>query len=109
MNRQEMTEGSDGTGSEMGGIEMTRGRDDGWSVVRQNNKKKRKKRGQQNDRINTEGTDSEDNVTLKAGGSEYKIIIKLSQDSASFGEWNPIQLTKLLFKLVGEVKNAKVL
>ena len=40
---------------------------------------------------------------------EHKINIKLSQDGASFGEWNPIQLTKSIHKLVGEIKNAKVL
>lgn len=48
---QEMAEGSDGSRSEMGGIEVACKGDDGWSSAGQNNKKK-----QHNDRVNSVGT-----------------------------------------------------
>lgn len=40
---------------------------------------------------------------------EYKVIIKLTHDGASVGEWNPIQLTKIINRMLGEIKSAKVL
>lgn len=38
----------------------------------------------------------------------YKVIIKLTQDGASFGEWYPIQSTKILNRMLGEIKCAKL-
>lgn len=37
-----------------------------------------------------------------------KVIIKLSQEGASFRDWNPIVVTKAINKLVGEVTSARV-
>ncbi len=89
---------------------MAGGRDEGWSFVSQKNRRKRKKERQQKNSVNTEGTDSEESLTPAARQKEeYRVNIKLSQEGASFGEWNPIQLTKSIFKAIGEVKNAKVL
>lgn len=69
-----MAEGSDGSGNEdeeMGGIEVAGEWDGGWSLAGQNNKKK-----QHNDRVNSVGTDSEENVTPTARQTEeYKVNI----------------------------------
>ena len=109
VNGQEMADASDGSGSEMG-IEADGGREDDWRLAGKENKRKRKKGRQQRDRISSVETDSEGSGTpIEKESEEYKIIIKLSQDGASFGEWNPIMLTKAIHKAVGEVKNAKVL
>ena len=109
VNGQEMEEGSDGSGSEVGGFEAAGGMNGGWSLIGKS-QRKRKKRNQQNGSDNITETNSEGSVTPTAKqNEEHKIIIKLSQDGASFGEWNPIQLTKTIHKLIGEVKNAKVL
>lgn len=99
-------EGSEGTGSEMG-FEEEGGRDRSvWNVMRSRKRKKKEKVAS-----NIDETDSEQSVTIanKQQEEEYKVIMKLSQEGSSFGEWNPIQLTKSINKLLGEVKNAKVL
>lgn len=55
-------------------------------------------------------TDSEQSVIVIARQEEeHKVIVKLSEEGATFSEWNPIKLTKAINKLLGEVKNAKVL
>ena len=40
---------------------------------------------------------------------EFKVVIKLDQEGASFAAWNPIRLTKSICKKRGEVRCAKVL
>ena len=46
---------------------------------------------------------------MRRDEEEHKVIIRLEQEGASFGEWNPVLLTKGINKLVGEIKSAKVL
>jgi len=55
-------------------------------------------------------TDCEQSMTIvsKQQDEEYEVIMKLSQEGASFGKWNLIQITKSINKLIGEIKNAKV-
>lgn len=55
-------------------------------------------------------TDSKQSVIVTTRqDEEHKVIIKLSEEGKTFGEWNPVKLTKALNKLLGEIKNAKVL
>lgn len=112
-----MTEGSDGAGSEMegDGIETESGVNEGWSAAgeRRFNRKKRKKSAKEKARrgdydsllSNSEG---EHNARLKQN-DEYKVIAKLTQQGESFGEWNPLKLTKIIYNLIGEVNDVKVL
>lgn len=37
------------------------------------------------------------------------MIVKLYEEDTMFGEWDPVKLTKAINKLLGEIKNAKVL
>ncbi len=37
------------------------------------------------------------------------VVIKLSQEGVSFGDWSQIQFAKALNRLLGEIKSAKVL
>lgn len=69
-----------------------------------------KKQIQQRDISNSEDTEGEQRAaTMAREREEYKVIIKLTHDGASFGEWNPIQLTKIINRMLGEIKIAKVL
>lgn len=54
---------------------------------------------------------SEETDTEQTRGEEeeHKVIIRLEQEGASFGEWNPVLITKGINSLLGEVKSAKVL
>ncbi|XP_059186385.1 uncharacterized protein LOC131969355 [Centropristis striata] len=106
VNGQEMAEGSDGSGSELE-MEYGGGRDEGWNVVKGGKAKRKRKEREQKGRTSvSEETDSEQ---AKKGEEEHKIIITLEQEGASFGEWNPVRITKAINKQVGEVKSAKVL
>lgn len=39
---------------------------------------------------------------------DFKVVCKLAQVGATFGSWNPIQLTRSLSKEIGAVLNAKI-
>lgn len=100
-----MAEGSDGSGSEMGFEEDGGGDNSVWNVVRSRKRKKK-----ENETLNMDETDSEQSVIVtERREDEHKVIVKLSEEGATFGEWNPIKLTKAINKLLGEVKNAKIL
>ncbi|MGL4647017.1 MAG: hypothetical protein ACRCVL_08025, partial [Cetobacterium sp.] len=89
------------------GFEEEGGRDRSvWSVMRLRKRKKKEKAT-----YSIDETDREQGMATvsKPQDEEYKVIVTLSQEGSSFGEWNPIHLTKLIYKLLGEVKNAKVL
>ncbi|CAJ1084286.1 uncharacterized protein LOC113119923 [Xyrichtys novacula] len=102
-----MAEGSDGVGSEM---------EEGvWNIAGEQrlNRKKRKKvakeaarRGDYDSSVSTsEGEQSARPKQIE----EYKVIIRMTQEGQSFGEWSPVKLTKAIHKVLGEVKRVKVL
>ncbi|KAL1251099.1 hypothetical protein QQF64_018895 [Cirrhinus molitorella] len=99
-----MAERSEETGSEMG-FEEEGGRDrNGWNTMLTRKRKKKDKGAS-----NIDETDSDQSMTITSKQQEeYKVIMKLSQEGSSFGEWNPVHLTKSINKLLGEIKNAKV-
>lgn len=99
MNGQKIAEGSDGAGSELDKEEGS-GKDECI-----NSRRKCKNLSQQNIRSHTEKNDNEQITGVKEDRKEHKVIIKLVQE----GEWNPIQLTKAIHKLIGEVRSARVL
>lgn len=98
-----MAEGSDGAGSEIGEMEVGGGRyEDVWDIVRNN---KRKKRGNR-----SEDSDSEGGAAVAGERrEEFKVIASLVQKGASFSDWNPIRLTKIISREIGEVRSAKIL
>lgn len=98
-----MAEGSDDSGSELGEMEVGGGKyEDGWNVVRKNKRKKRTSK--------TEDSGSE-NESVAAGDrrEEFKVFMSLAKEGTSFSEWNPIRLTKVINKEIGEVRSAKIL
>lgn len=106
VNGQEMAEGSDGSGSELG-MELSGGRIESWSEVKGGKaRRKRKKLGEKGRSSVSEETDKEQERKCE---EEHKVFIRLEQAGASFGEWNPVLLTKAINKIVGEVKSVKVL
>lgn len=96
-----MAEGSDGSGSESGEMDVGGGSYGNWNTGRTNKRKKS---------VKSDGCDSDGrgNVTERKR-EDFNIIIKLAQEGASFGDWNPIQLTKSISKEIGEVRSAKIL
>lgn len=46
---------------------------------------------------------------VKEGNEEYNVFVRLVQEGATFEDWSPIQLTKALYKEIGEVRCAKKL
>lgn len=112
MNGQEMAEGSDGSGSELGEMEVASGSRncESWMDSGLRNARKRRRQKQQKEVMNAEESESEQSEeSFGKQREEFKVIIKLQQENASFSEWNPIQLTKALNKLIGEVKSAWIL
>ena len=89
---------------ELGGGE----KDGSWSQVGLQRKyAKLKWRIQQNISTQSEYTESERDVVNR--WDQYIFCLKLVQEGASFGEWNPIKLTKAVNKLVGEMESSRVL
>ena len=104
-----MAEGSDEAGSELGDMDVTGAggscENGKWDIVRKN---KRKKGGNtHSDESNSEGERRERVVGNRQ--QEFMVVVKLAQEGASFGVWNPIRLTKSISKEIGEVMSAKVL
>ncbi len=59
----------------------------------------------ENKTSNMDETDSEQSVIVTTRqDEEHKVIIKSSEEGKTFGEWNPVKLTKALNKLLGEIK-----
>lgn len=112
VNGQEMAEGSSWSGSEIEEMEEKAGGKDegGNSAPKVNGRQKRKKQKQLIESSLSECTDTEQNLAEDRDHIEkYKVYWKLDQDGISFGEWNPIQLTKAINNLLGDVKSAKVM
>lgn len=101
-----MAEGSDGSGSELG-MELGGGRIESWNDVISGKTKRKRKKDTQKGRSSV--SDETDNEHTKGGEEEHKVFMRLEQEGASFGEWNPVLLTKVLNRLVGEVKSARIL
>ncbi|CAJ1066432.1 uncharacterized protein LOC113119923 [Xyrichtys novacula] len=101
-----MEEGSDGSGND--GMELGGGSNESWNVVKGGKAKRKRKnnRGQRGLGIASEETDSEQ---AREDEEEHKVISRLEQEGTSFGEWNPVHLTKAINKQVGDVKSARVL
>ena len=47
-----------------------------------------------------------DNEQARGDEEEHKVIIRLEQEGALFGDWNPVVLTKVINGLVGDVNGA---
>ncbi|CAL9698570.1 unnamed protein product [Knipowitschia caucasica] len=72
--------------------------------VWQNQKKKRKRKKENQGTSQSEATDhSEEEV------EEFKVVLTLVEEGASFGKWNPIHLTREVDRVIGTVKYAKTL
>ncbi len=102
-NGQEMEEGSDGVVSEIGELGSTGELEDSKSNEEWNINQSKKKKNNK--------SDCGASASLKDGGEQYKVFVKLGQEGTTFREWNPIQLTKglTLSKEIGEVRSAKIL
>lgn len=97
-----MAEGSDGSGSELGEMVEGGGSYEKWNIAGRKNKRKKS--------LRSDGSDSDGRATVTERRREdFKAIVKLVQDGASFCDWNPIQLTKSISKEIGEVRSAKIL
>lgn len=101
-----MAEGSDGSGSELG-MELGGGGSERWEEIKGEKARRKRKKVRQKGRSSiSEETDTEQ---TRGEEEEHKVIIRLEQEGASFGEWNPVLITKGINSLLGEVKSAKVL
>ena len=105
---REMAEGSDVGGSELGGEMAVVGggsfESSEWDVVGKNKRKKSR-----NNKSDDSDNDSGRRISVVEGRiEEFKVVVKLLEE-ASFAAWNPIRLTKSIFKELGEVRSAKVL
>lgn len=102
-NGQENAEGSDGSGNELDEMEVGGGNYGKWDTVR--NKTRKKKRKNKSDE-----SDSDRGLTVEeTEREEYLVFVKLEHEGDSFGDMNPIQLTKTLNKEIGVIKSAKIL
>ncbi|XP_038583887.1 uncharacterized protein LOC119909739 [Micropterus salmoides] len=91
-----MAEGSDGSGSELGEMVEGGGSYEKWNIAGRKNKRKKS--------LRSDGSDSDGRATVTERRREdFKAIVKLVQDGASFCDWNPIQLTKSISKEIGEM------
>ena len=91
-------------------MELGGGRSESWNEVKMGKaRRKRKKVGQKGRSSISEETDNEQVGGDEEYEEEHKVIIRLEQEGASFGEWNLVLLTKGVNSLVGEIKSAKVL
>lgn len=70
---------------------------------------RRKHKKQYSNQSNSETDGEREGATPERERKKSKVIIKLVQDGASFGEWNPIQLTLSRNNMLGEIEHAKVL
>ena len=104
VNGQEMAEGSDGSGNELG-MELGGGRSESWSKVNTGNVKRKRKKLVQKERSSM--SEETDNEQVRRDEEEHKVIIRLEQEGASFSEWNQVLLTKGINKQVGEIKSSK--
>ena len=88
----------EGSGCEIGEMDVGRGSLEGWKVV------KKKRKNNDRDKTADKGTN-----TVKRSEDEFKVFIKLLQEGTTFDKWSPILLTKVLHKDIGEVRSAKKL
>ncbi len=100
---REMAEGSDRSGSELGEMEVGGGSYEAWDIVRKNKRKKKQKDKSDDSDCNRRAAVEE------RRRKDYKVIVKIVQEGASFGDWNVIQLTKSISTEIREVRSAKIL
>jgi len=73
-----------------------------WDMVRNNTRKKKRK--------NKSGeSDYDRRLTVETERELFKVFVKLKHERDSFGDMNPIQLTKTLNKEIGAIMSAKIL
>lgn len=98
-----MAEGSDRSGSELGEMEEGGRSYEEWNTVSTHKRKKSK---------NNKSDDSDCDrraAVVERRREDYKVIVKPAQEGASFGNWNPIQLTQSINNEIGEVRCTKIL
>ncbi|XP_073778507.1 uncharacterized protein isoform X2 [Danio rerio] len=92
-NGQEWGDGNDGSGNEVEEMEGSESCEP-WTNCRGKKRKKRK---------NKLDSDEEMRSKVKEGNEEYNVFVRLVQEGATFEDWSPIQLTKALYKEIGEM------
>lgn len=97
VNGQEMAEGRDGSGSEVG-TECDSGRDETFTVE-ESSSSRRKNKKQHSNQSNSETDGEREVATPERERKKSKVIIKLVQDGAWFGEWNPVTVPVVMSRV----------